>query len=114
MNPSTPSPAEFCRALLDALDASEGRRKRRQRNTTPDAIGMVVKRELLERACRDDPASESFEAWLINYCTANSSTTALGTLRATALQVHEEWRLANQLPQFREWLAQGAPSGDHI
>src|SRR5690606_22702639 len=47
---STPParPADFCRGLLAALDASEGRRRRRKRDTTPDAIGLAIKRELLE------------------------------------------------------------------
>ena len=42
-------PAEVCKALLAALDASEGQRKRRKRDQTPDAIGLAVKRGLLER-----------------------------------------------------------------
>jgi hypothetical protein len=49
-------PAEVCRALLAALDASEGRRRRRKRDTTPDAIGLAIKRCLLEQAVREDPA----------------------------------------------------------
>lgn len=112
MPSSGPRPADICRALLDALAASEGRRKRRQRNTTPDAIGLALKRELLERAVAEDPAADLFEAWLTGYCIAHSSEIAPGALRATALQVLEEWRLAQQLPQFREWLARGAPSED--
>ena len=40
-------PGEFSRLLLRALDAAEGRRKRRKRDTTPDAIGLGIKRELL-------------------------------------------------------------------
>src|SRR5438132_12968000 len=43
-------PAVVCRELLAALDASEGRRRRRKRDTTPDAIGLTIKRDLLERA----------------------------------------------------------------
>ena len=39
-------PADACRALLGALDASEGRRRRRKRDTTPDTLGMVIKRHL--------------------------------------------------------------------
>ena len=37
-------PAEVCSQLLRALDASEGRRRRRKRDTTPDAIGLELKR----------------------------------------------------------------------
>jgi hypothetical protein len=39
-----------CRALLAALDASEGRRRRRKRDATPDAVGMSLKRWLLSEA----------------------------------------------------------------
>src|SRR5688500_4913591 len=48
-------PAQVCRGLLAALDASDGRRRARKRDQTPDAIGLAAKRELLERAVRDDP-----------------------------------------------------------
>ena len=43
-------PADVCRALLAALDASEGRRQKRKRDQTPDAFGLAVKRDLLRRA----------------------------------------------------------------
>ena len=45
-------PADFCREMLATIDASEGRRRRRKRNTTPDAIGLELKRTLLEAAMR--------------------------------------------------------------
>lgn len=105
-------PAEICRALLDALAASDGRRKRRQRNTTPDAIGMAIKRAMLEGAVHDDPAADNFDAWLLEYCHTHSAQVPAGALGATALQILEEWRLAQALPQFRKWLDQGAPSED--
>ena len=35
-------PAAVCRGLLDALEASEGRRRRRHRDTTPDALVVTV------------------------------------------------------------------------
>jgi hypothetical protein len=105
-------PTQICRALLDALAASDGRRKRRQRNTTPDAIGMAIKRAMLERAVQDDPAPGDFEAWLLEYCHTHSAEIPAGALGATALQILEDWRLAQTLPQFRTWLDQGAPSED--
>ena len=105
-------PAKICRALLDALAASEGRRQRRQRNTTPDAIGMAIKRAMLERAVQDDPAAADFAAWLLQYCHTHSAEVPAGALGATALQILEEWRLAQALPQFRTWLDRGAPSED--
>src|SRR5690348_697382 len=63
-------PGEICRELLAALDASEGRRRRRKRDTTPDAIGLTIKRDLLERAIADDPEPDEFEAWLHEQCLA--------------------------------------------
>ena len=60
-------PAGICKALLAALDASEGRRRKRKRDQTPDAIGLALKRELLQRAVEDDPDPDAFEEWLLNY-----------------------------------------------
>jgi hypothetical protein len=103
-------PAEFCRQLLAALDASEGRRRRRKRDTTPDAIGMALKRDLLERAVQEDPAPESFEHWLMQRC--RNFRAASGPMRAMAQEVFAEWQLAEASEPFREWLDQGAPSDD--
>ena len=100
----------MCGELLAALDASEGRRKRRKRDTTPDAIGLEVKRELLERAIAADPEPAAFEAWLLEQCRAAGG--AEGGVRAMALSIFEEWRLAHDAASFREWLARGAPSDD--
>ena len=103
-------PGEVCRELLEALDASEGRRKRRKRDTTPDAIGLEVKRDLLESAVAADPEPGAFEAWLLEQCRAAGG--AEGGVRAMALSIFEEWRLALGAGSFRDWLAQGAPSDD--
>ena len=103
-------PAELCQQLLAALDASEGRRKRRKRDTTPDAIGMAIKRDLLESTVREDPAPESFERWLMERCQAAGA--ASGPVRAMALDVYAEWRLAEASRSFQSWLKQGAPSDD--
>ena len=102
-------PGDVCRELLAALDASEGRRKRRKRDTTPDAIGLEVKRDLLERAVAADPEPDAFEAWLLEQCIAAGG--AEGGVRAMALSIFEEWRLAHDADAFRDWLARGAPSG---
>ena len=85
-------PRDVCGELLAALDASEGRRKRRKRDTTPDAIGLEVKRELLEHAIAADPEPEAFEAWLLEQCLASGA--AEGGVRAMALSIFEEcvWR----------------------
>jgi hypothetical protein len=105
-------PAEVCRALLAALDASEGRRRRRKRDTTPDAIGLAIKRCLLEQAVREDPAPEIFEAWLLRLTPPAELQAAPGAVAAMARSVFEEWRMAHRLGAFREWLEQGAPSDD--
>jgi hypothetical protein len=40
-------PADVCKALLAALEASEGRRRKRKRDQTPDMIGLSIKRSLV-------------------------------------------------------------------
>jgi hypothetical protein len=106
-----PRPADVCRALLGALDASEGRRRRRKRDQTPDAIGLALKRRLLERAVADDPEPGDFEGWLLARC-LDERTASVGAARAMARDVLAEWRLARDAPAFRDWLAAGAPSDD--
>jgi hypothetical protein len=115
-------PADVCRRLLAALDASEGRRRRRKRDTSPDSIGMAIKRRLLEEAVQADPDPALFEGWLLERClSADDSgprhddpvlSTPSGPVRAMALDVLAEWRLAQMSPAFRSWLDQGAPSDD--
>ena len=105
-------PGQVCRELLAALDASEGRRRRRKRDTTPDAIGLTIKRDLLERAIAADPAPDQFEAWLHEQCLAAGG--AEGGVRAMALSIFEEWRLAQEADSFRDWLSRGAPSDDAL
>lgn len=103
-------PAHFCRQLLMAMEGTEGRRRKRKRNTTPDAIGMGIKRDLLEQATSDDPDPDDFEAWLMEQCLA--AGTATGGVRAMALDILAEWRIASVTGGFRAWLDAGAPSDD--
>jgi len=103
-------PAAICRELLAALEASEGRRRRRKRDTTPDAIGLGIKRSLLERAVDEDPDPAGFEGWLLEHCLSAGGET--GATRAMALDVLAEWRLAASVPEFGAWLDHGAPSDD--
>jgi hypothetical protein len=115
-------PAEVCQRLLAALDASEGRRRRRKRNTTPDSIGMAIKRSILEEALRDNPEADAFEGWLLERCLSAGESqspdgagelfAASGPVRAMALEVLAEWRLAQAPGTFRTWLNEGAPSED--
>jgi hypothetical protein len=109
---AVPRPADLCRELLAALDASEGRRRRRKRDTTPDAIGLGIKRALLERAIADDPSSDVFEGWLLERCLEGATTVSVGAVRAMALEILAEWRLVAADPAFRAWLGWGAPSQD--
>ena len=105
-------PADVCRALLAALEASEGRRRQRKRDQTPDAFGLGVKRDLLQRVIEDDPQPDAFEAWLFNYPLTCKAPELAGPAAAMARAVFEEWRLAHSLGEFRLWLARGAPSDD--
>ena len=107
---AAPRPAVVCQQLIQATDASEGRRKRRKRNTTPDSLGMEVKRELLEAVIADDPDPDVFEAWL--FARVQASGTLAGATRAMAMQVWDEWQFALASAGFRAWLAAGAPSED--
>lgn len=103
-------PAVVCRRLLGAIDASEGRRKRRKRNTRPDLIGLGIKRDLLEQATVDNPSADDFEGWLWERCLVAGPLA--GATRAMALEVLHEWRLALAAPGFGDWLGAGAPSDD--
>ena len=106
-------PAWVCQALLAALEASEGRRRRRKRDTTPDAIGLTIKRQLLEQAVREDPDPDIFEEWLLRCVVLIDEIPAPpGAVTAMARSVFEEWRMAHSQGNFREWLEQGAPSDD--
>ena len=105
-------PAEICKALLAALEAADGRRRKRKRDQTPDAIGLSIKRTLLVRAVEDDPNPEAFEEWLLNYPVKCGTAESAGAVTAMARAVLEEWRLAHSMGEFRAWLEQGAPSED--
>lgn len=103
-------PAEFARELLQALASSEGRRRKRKRNTTPDSIGLEIKRDILEAMEEADPEPARIEEWLLQYCL--SVGRGNGGVRAMALSVLDEWQLAQYSPGFQEWLSEGAPSED--
>ena len=103
-------PAQICAELVEALEASEGRRKRRVRDTTADAIGLRIKRELLEEIVRADPEPADFEGWLLGRCLAEGL--ADGPVRAMAMTIWDEWQLAAASDGFRRWLSEGAPSDD--
>jgi hypothetical protein len=103
------SPAGVASRLLSALQASEGRRRRRKRDTTADTIGFAMKRALLEQVAADAPSAEDFEEWLLQRCEERGGG---GDIRAVALEILDEWRLAQTSPELLEWLERGAPSDD--
>ena len=111
-SPKSLRPSEVCQALLAALDAADGRRRKRKRDQTPDSIGLSIKRSLLERAVQDNPSPEAFEEWLLDYPQKCATLESSGAVSAMARAVLEEWRLAHSLEEFRVWLEQGAPSDD--
>ena len=106
----TLTPAELCRGLLGALDASEGRRKRRMRNTSADSIGLAIQRDVLEAVVRDEPAPDEFEAWLMDRCEAEG--VADGAQRAMALIIWDQWQLALRAPDIQAWILGGGQSDD--
>jgi hypothetical protein len=82
---------------------------------------MTIKRTLLEETVRDDPDPDDFEGWLLERCVSAGDcgegsdagwSTATGPVRAMALDVLAEWRLAQRSAGFRNWLEGGAPSDD--
>jgi len=94
-------PADICRSLLAALEASEGRRRKRKRDQTPDAFGLSVKRELLQQAVEHDPPPEAFEEWLLNYPQTFKARELVGPACAMARAVFKEGRLADASGQLR-------------
>jgi hypothetical protein len=102
-------PGEFGRQAVALLAAADGRRRRRKRDTTPDAIGLALKHDLLDRAAAEDPEPEEFEAWLIGQALR---APAGGPVRAVCAEILDEYRLACLDPAFGAWLARGAPSDD--
>ena len=110
--PQTLRPADVCRALLSALEAAEGRRRKRKRDQTADAFGLAVKGDLLRSAVDADPAPEAFEAWLLEYPLTCTAPELAGPAQAMARAVFEEWQLAHAMGEFRRWLEKGAPSED--
>ena len=106
-----PRPSEVCRQLLHALEASEGRRRQRKRDTTPDAIGLALRRRLLEAAVRADPDPAEFEAWLLRAAERETHPNT-GAALAMARAILEDWQLACVSPGVQEWLRAGSPSAD--
>jgi hypothetical protein len=101
------TPAEFSHHSLQAIEAAEGRRKKRKRDTGPDLTGMGIKRELLERAIAEEPAPDEFEAWLLQQVIASPAS---GPVRAMAIEILADYQNACSVQSFGSWLEDGAPS----
>jgi hypothetical protein len=71
---------------------------------------MAIKRTILEETVRSDPDPDAYEEWLLKRCLTQD--TPSGPMRAMALDVLSDWRLAQTSVVFRRWLEQGAPSDD--
>ncbi len=112
MSHSTLRPAVVCGALLAALEAAEGQRRKRKRDQTPDAIGLAIKRELLQRAVQENPNPETFEEWLLRCAQGCSAPESAGAVSAMARAIFDEWSLAHSMNEFKIWLDSGAPSDD--
>jgi hypothetical protein len=106
----TLTPVELCRGLLGALDASEGRRRRRARNTTADSIGMEIQRALLEGVVQEAPDAADFERWLLERCMAEGESD--GATRAMALFFWLLWLLVSVAVGFRFCIIRGGRSDD--
>jgi hypothetical protein len=71
---------------------------------------MALKRTILEETVRQDPEPDAYEEWLSECCL--TAGRASGPMRAMALEVLSDWRLAQGSVVFRSWLEHGAPSED--
>jgi hypothetical protein len=71
---------------------------------------MAIKRAILEETVRSDPDPDAYEGWLLKRCLTPDGPS--GPMRAMALDVLSDWRLAQTSVVFRSWLEQGAPSDD--
>jgi hypothetical protein len=109
MSRSPLAPADFARQALEALEASEGRRRRRHRDTTPDRIGLDLKRRILEDIALHGPAADEIEVHLFEVIRASADP---GATRAMCIDVLDDYRAALSSPSFRGWLERGAPSED--
>src|SRR5207253_8951953 len=100
------TPGEFCRLAMRAIDHTQARSRRRKRDQTPDAYGLGIKRELLQRGAEADPPPERFEAWLLEQAL---ETPVSGPVRAMCVELLGDYRAAQTVPGLGEWLLSGAP-----
>ena len=105
-------PAEVCAALLAALEASEGRRRSRKRDQTPDTIGLTVKRDLLKQAVEDDPHPEEFEEWLLHYALSCGFPGIFWRRLRYGESRFRRMAPRSSMNEFKVWLDRGAPSDD--
>lgn len=100
-------PAEFARLARASIEVSEGRRRRRQRDTLADELGLELKLALLEAIEAADPEPEELEAFLLEYALRPERPS--GPIRGVCTDLRAEWEIAQIAPAFAAWLREGAP-----
>lgn len=98
-------PAEFARLARGSIEVSEGRRRRRQRDTLADSLGLDMKRDLLLAIEAADPEPEDFERFLLEYALTHQPS---GSIRGVCTDLWSEWESAQLAPTFADWLRSGA------
>lgn len=99
-------PAEFAHLALASIGVAEGRRRRRQRDTLADTLGLELKLDLLFAIQAADPEPAEFQQYLLEY--ALQPGRATGPVRGVCSDVWLEWESALTSPGYVEWLRQGA------
>jgi hypothetical protein len=91
-------PRDFALLLLGSGDLAP---RRRARDQQADRLGLELKRRVLEALLARDPEPDDMEAALM--LVVDQFGTPTGPIRAMALLVLDEWRVAAATP---EWVAQ--------
>src|SRR5262249_1917593 len=99
-------PAEFARLARRSIEVSEGRRRRRQRDTLADSLGLEMKQALLLAIEAADPEPEDFERFLLEDALLPGRPS--GPTRGVCTDLWGEWAQIQLLPDFAEWLRSGA------
>ncbi|MGH7322417.1 MAG: hypothetical protein ACRELA_22715 [Candidatus Rokuibacteriota bacterium] len=94
-------PAHVCQDLLALFEATEGSRSA----TMPEPRRPALKRALLERVVREDPDADTFERWIQEEDVTTQPNPQNPTARALMTDLLLEWRIAQSLQPYREWVA---------
>lgn len=106
-------PAEFAQLAHASIAASESRRRRRQRDTEPDRVGLEMKLDLLAAIEAADPDPEEFERFLLEYALQPGRPS--GPVRGVCSDLWLEWETVVSTPAYADWLrAGGQEIGDEV